>query len=680
MEPIVLVGGGELHYRVIQSYEPKAEKQQPIVLVSQNIKVLPTDGIPFILKDKSSVEKWQWDLWTACQRKGIYFLEDQCLSVSRDEQVLHLKKFGRLKFDRLSVESPSHPTLQGQDVSQKTAVIDFTDSYEFIRKMRQFFSEVHRHCPREVRVVFTGFNSLSLRLALAIKNSLVGGSETSDLLIIDESPLPEKGFFKSKKQKDIEKLKKQGIRVLSGALVQQYQDHLLTLNDGTEISFDVLVPLDHWRAEDGLGKILQFDNQKILVHRDLSEVRSPNIFVTGNHVQFERSKQWTSEIEKAELSHVLQHNIFRDSDEPALQCRDRLQYDDFHWSKDWVGRSQKQILQLQKVEVLEPRKQSLQDEMQFQAQHMSRPWQGVYNRDPETRQGNFRLNSFNGFNSWGSYALSAIKITEIAFLKSLSQGVKPQQLRFNLTLPNQDQQLLNHVFESTFRAIESVAEKQGVEIDGGDTFDGTHWHLSVTMGGPSFDRSEQSFCPHDYLIMTRPLGFGFLWAGRLIDRFNSSWIQKSIEQPLLVNADAMKEFLLRWNPSGRVLIEEWGFLFHCLQKLPAHQQLMVNLREVPRWQGTDELINQKVEHPGLDINWARIQGDVAFDRSEVSANNSILWDSMSQGGLVFGVRAHEYQQVLEDLHGMGYERAALVGSIRPKSKGNRVVLSDWSPK
>ncbi len=680
MDPIVLVGGGEHHYRMIQAMEPTSMQGQPIVLVSQNIKVLPEDAIPMILREKESYEPWLLDLWSACQRKGVYFLEDQCLSVSREERVLTLKKFGRLKFSRLSVESPAQPTLQGQDVSQWSSVFDLSAPFDFVNKMEQFFAEVHRHCPREVRVVFSGFNSMSLRLALTIKERLVGGSETSDLLILDDTPESEKSFFKSRREKEIEKLKKHGVRVITGALIQQFQEHLITLQGGSELSHDILVPVDHWRAKESLGKILQFDSQKVLVHRDLTEVRSPQIFVTGHHVQFERSKQWVSELNKGEAAQVLRHNIFKAEDDPPLECRNRLLEDSLPWNRDWSQKTQKMIRSLQEVDVAEERRQQMQAELQFQAQHMSRPWQGLYNRFSEGKEGEYRLNSFNGFNSWGSYALSAIKITEIAMLKSLSHGVKPQQLRFNLTLPDQELQLLNHVFESTFRAIESVADRQGVEIDGGDTFDGPQWHLSVTIGGPSFAASEEVFRPHDYLIMTRPLGFGFLWAGRLEDRFNSSWIQKSLEHPLLGQAEQIEKFILRWKPSGRVLIEEWGFLFHCLQKLPGHQQLMVNLREVPRWLGADDLINKKVSHPGLDTNWARIRKDVAFDRSEVSQNNSVLWDSMSQGSLVFGVRAHEYEAVLDDLHNIGYERAALVGCIRPKRKGNRVVLSDWSPK
>lgn len=678
MEPIVLVGGGEVHYRFIQSLS-KEQMERPIILVSQNIKVLGPEFLPYLLKTKQAVAAAHLDLWSACQRKGVYFLEDTALAINREDKSLHLKKFGRLKFHRLSVESPSLPSLQGQELADSPFFMNLGRPYDFLMRMEQFFAEVHKHCPREVRVVFTGWDALTLQLADAIRDRLQGGCEAVDLLILDNKNQQEKSFFKSKKQKEIEKLKKQGIRVMPDALISEQQQHLLKLVNGQEIAFDILIANSHYRAQDSLGKILQMDSQKTRVRRDLTEVRSDHIFVVGRHVQFEKEGLSLSEIVMSELSQVLLHNILCEKDTPHLQCRNKLTMDPFPINKDWEKKITKKIESLRQVEVLPFCQQKLAENLDYQAQHMSRPWQGFYNHDAKIPQAQFRLNSFNGFNSWGSYALSAIKITEMALLKSLSQGVHPQQIRFNLTLPKQEDHLLHHIFESTFRAIESVALKHNVELEGGDTFDGQHWHLNITVGGRSFTAMENKFRPHDYLIITRPLGFGFLWAGRLNDQFNSTWIQKSLQETLLATADGLQDFIEKWQPSGRVLIEEWGFLFHCLQKLPAHQQLMVNLREVPRWQGTDQLINQKVTHPGLDLNWNRIQDSVAFDRNEVSLNNSILWDSLSQGSLVFGFKSSEWKLALADLQSLGYQRAALVGCIRPKSKGNSVVLSDWSP-
>ncbi len=680
MEPIVLVGGGEVHYRLIQALKEENCKTRPIVLVTQDMKVLTSSILPYLIKTEVGLGEGLLDLWKACQRKGIYFLEDRCLNISREEQTLALKKFGKLKYHKLSIEIATQASCVGQELPPALSHMDFSKPSEFIARMKGFFAEVQKHCPREVRVVLTGFNTFNVQLALTIQSKLQGGAESTDLLILDSETEQSSGFFTSRKQKEISRLKKLGIRVMQGAVIQNVSDHLLHLSDGSKLSYDILVPGSHFRASDSLGKILQIDDQTIRVKRNLSDVRDSQIFITGNNVFFEREKESLFEFDSEELAQVLLHNIFvADSKDPLIDCRDRKKIDSIGWSKNWENRMRKQWDSLRVTKVLEPCNEKLNQRMRFQAEHMSRPWQGLLSHVTEEMKGQFRLNSFNGFNSWGSFAISAIKITEIAILKSLARGVKPQQLRFSLTLPVDEDHLLKHIFESTFKAIESVADKHGIEIDGGDTFDGKLWHLHVTVGGPSYSEPELKFNPHDYLLITRPLGFGFLWAGRLNDHFDSQWIQKAVQDPMLCDPENFLQFIEKWKPSGRVLIEEWGFLFHCLQRLPAHQQLMVNFREVPRWYGADFLIDKKVSHPGLEVNWRRIQEDVAFSREEISANNSVLWDSLSQGSLVFGVKAENWQQALYDLRQMGYKQATLVGCIRPKQKGTRVVLSDWSP-
>ena len=699
LQPIVLVGGGENHYRLIQSLSEEKTKGRPVILVARNLKVLPGNYLAPILVGVINQKEAQLDLWSVCQRKGVYFLEDVCLNINREEQIVSLKNFGKLEYHLLSVETEAEPSILGIDYQKDPSIISPADPYQFIEKMEQFFLEVHKHCPREVRVVITGWHRQSIELAFSIQNNLKKSCESCDIIILDENKDKEKGFFKSSQEKMIKELKGKGIRVVHKAVIKQQQAHFLELTSGMKISYDILVPMSHWRSTDFLGKLLHLNGQKIIVQRDLTDVRDSKVFVSGNNVVFEREDFEISCLERDEIASVLLHNIYRDGlGGPPITCRDRFSInsmqlfskgsglssviansDEKSQLKKWKQSVSQELKKLKSVTVQEGPKNELKENLQYQAQHMSRPWAGLISSTKEEVDHPYRLNSFNGFNSWGSYAQSAIKICEISILKSLSKGVLPKQLRFSLTLPDSAKHLTNHIFESTFRAIESVAQKNNVEIDGGDTFDGRHWHLNVTIGGEVYREPLQRFRAHDYLIMTRPLGFGFLWAGRLQDQFDSNWILKTMKDPLLVGFEKFMEFSERWNPSAQVLIEEWGFLYHCLQKLPAHQQLMVNFREVPRWEGIDQLINENVELPGLDTNWPRIKDDVAFSKDDVSVNNSILWDPMSQGSLVFGVPAENWKEALGDLQAMGYERAALVGCTRPKSKGNRVVLSDWSP-
>ena len=107
---------------------------------------------------------------------------------------------------------------------------------------------------------------------------------------------------------------------------------------------------------------------------------------------------------------------------------------------------------------------------------------------------------------------------------------------------------------------------------------------------------------------------------------------------------------------------------------------MVNFREVPRWPGVDTVIAQAPLHPSSEHNWQRVMGHVPFQQEEVSVNNRVLWDPLSQGALVIGVSADSYSQALCKLRQMGYTHANLIGCVRPQVKGYKVVLSDWKPR
>lgn len=698
LKPIVLVGGGENHYRLIQAMSEHNHTQRPIILIANQNKIFPRRLLPLTFGDIVRKDNVHFDLWSACQRTGVYFLEDECININSDDRVVYLKKYGKLEYHYLSIETQTKAFVMEDEIKSPASIMANNHPEDLLKQLQLFFGEVHKHCPREIRVVLTGLSQESLDMGYFINQELEKSCESIDIVFIEQT------FEKAKVEKILSKrvkkqLKECNIRVLLTDAVDRLVDHQVTLNEGLRLEFDIFIPCDGWLSQDFLGKLLQTDGQKIWVDRDLSLCRDKALFVTGNNVQFQDESVKVSEIQLDELCKVLLHNLFKTEEgTPRLTCRNQKRI----WlerpflrvggalgfmgagkrqdvKKKWQSLATAEVKKLRELPLLESSQECLQKSLDYEAQHMSRPWKGLIESKKEGRSTNYRLTSFNGFNSWGSYTQSANKICEIAIMKTMSKGVKPSQLRFNLTLPSGQKHLTSHIFESTFKAIEEIAVSHNIEIDGGDTFDGNYWHLTVTIGGEVFRIIDNKFKPHDYLLITRPLGFGFLWASRLHSKFDSQWIQNTMASSILTSFDQWTAFQEEFNPSASVLIEEWGFLYHCLQNLPYHQQLMVNFREVPRWQGIDKTLDTTFTHPGLDTNWERIKNDVAFDRSEVSLNNSILWDSLSQGGMVIGVEAQKYKEALCRLQEMGYKEAALVGCIRPKHGDNKVVLSDWMP-
>ncbi len=689
MKPIVLLGGGLYHYQVIQSLNEEITKNQSVLMVSENPKVSPLEYVPYQLAKTTNVDV-HLDLWTVCQKKSVEYLNDRCLQINREEGVVQLENFGSLPFHHLSLETVCEPSFDLSAYEDPSKII-LDHPVSFVSKMRQFFREVHRHCPREVRVIITGLSVLSVELSLVLQGQLEKDCENCDIVILESKSNEE---LSSNQKKQIKKLKKQGIRVLSGARILSDKPHCLDLEGGQALSYDILIPLNYWVPKDFLGKLLQNESPFIEVEEDLTHSSLANLSVVGRNVFVRTKKKWLHEFNNSEVSQLLLHNIFKMNTKPAAKLKDSRQYLDtlllsdgwkkFVSAKDsgvlkrWVGEKEKSILDLKNVATFEKAKVDVQNKLQQQADQMSRPWRGrTLSHITENRK--YFLTTFHGFNSWGNYSQSTAKICEMALLKSLAKGMKAQHLRFHLTLPSEHNHLSRHIFESTLHTIENFCSSHQLEMDGGDTFDGQSWKLCITIGGEAILQVGEKLNSHDYLLITRPLGYGILWAGRLQEGFDSQWIQETLDYKLLISPEQFKDYTLKHNVSASFVVEEWGFLYHCLRHVPAHQQMILNFREVPRWEGTDQMFKRKMKHPGLDINWNRVSGELAFQRDDVSTTNSVLWDSMSQGALVLGVPSHNWQEALSDLKKMGYKKASLVGCTRPKKSGKRVVLSDWSP-
>lgn len=695
MKPIVLVGGGVNHYRVLQNLNEKDHGKRPVILVTETSQIFAKTHVAEVLGQMVKASECRLDLWSICQRTGVFFIKDECLNVNREEQIVFLKKYGKLEYETLSIETRTEPLVQNLGDFHAPSVVSYKSSDSFIEQMKNFFKEVHVHCPRELRVIINGLTSDSLDLAFVINEKLKRSCQTIDIVLMSENRVDEKIVKKLTPQ-----LRSFNIRIVSDAVVTAARNHQLEMSNGKRLEFDIYIPWAHWRSKDLLGKLMQAENNIILVEKDLSYEKDPNIYFSGDNVFIKKSEFSLSSADENEVARVLLHNIFMDKEGKTF-CRKQMK----NWwerpflkktgplnlfanelptvdeaKKKWTDDTKADLEKIKKLPLFEMSKKMLVENLRYETDHMGRPWKGILESTEAKNSSHFRLNSFNGFNCWGSFTDSSSKICEIAMLKSLTKGVLPEQMRFNLSLPRGEAHLSNHIFESTLKAIEEVAQRTRVEIDGGDTFDGRHWHLMVTIGGKVYNQSPNRFRPHDYLIMTRPLGFGFLWANRLKENFNSKWIENTMQSPFFIKPELFMEFREAHDPSAFVLIEEWGFLYHCLQSLPGHQQLWVNFREVPRWTGIDQVLNGSVHHPALDVNWERIKDDVAFNRQDVSFNNSILWDSLSQGSMVIGVSAANYKQALSHLHDLGYKEATLVGCVRPKHNNNKVVLSDWIPQ
>ncbi len=693
MDPIVLVGNGEYHYRLIESLKTDNPASRPILMVSEENKSFANTLGPAHLAGLISRDAVLLDTWSLCQRKGVYFLRDQCVDMSFEDRTLFLKKYGKLKFHKTSFEFTTEPNVFSSQLHDNPSILRYREGFQFYLQLKRFFKEVHLHCPREIRVVFSGLSREVVEYATLIQKELLKSCPRLDVQILFGGQ--ENGGDLSQFSKLKKRLMSQKIYLHHG-LVEKVEEHCLTFSDGSLLDFDIFVPMDSWRVQDVVGRHLQGEDQSLVVGADLALREQEPVFAVGAHVGV--CLQNRTDLDRFDLPlvvDVLKKQLF--SETTNSSCLEEVSPLKRIWqspvlASNWLGHplDEKEMKNIWKEQILSTKmkveqgkgpdlvQKSFQESLSFEANHMTRPWSGLSKRG--SRQTDYQLQSVNGFNWWGSFAESATRICEMTLLKSLTTGVFTTHMRFSLSLPRATPALHQHLFESTLKAIERVCEKYDVDLDGGHTFDGDHWQLHITTGGVKAFQVATRFRPHDYLILTRPLGYGPLWTSRLSPQFNSAWVEQEVNSPILNDPFALQSLVTDFDVSAMVLVEEWGLLYHCIQHLPGKAQMMVNFREVPRWPGVDTVMGLAPLHPSSEHNWQRVKCHVPFQQDEVSVNNRVLWDPLSQGALVIGVSADSYPQALCNLRQMGYTHANLIGCVRPQVKGYKVVLSDWKPR
>ncbi|MEM7645922.1 MAG: hypothetical protein AAF203_03335, partial [Pseudomonadota bacterium] len=636
-------------------------------------------------------EQGSLDFWSLCQKNGVYFLEDECINLNGDDKVLHLKNFGTLEFDCLGLETQSVLGTRIQSQYSLESLISVAETESFLDKIANFKKEVALHCPRELRIVISGIHQASLEMAFVLQKQLSPHCQFVEIFMVDDwIGDHQKQTLQSKSTL----LKENGIHLSMDDPILKLTDHQLSLSQRGDIEFDVLISMERGGLNESFEKLLAKGEQHLAVSPSLDLESYPSVFACGEHVQLQSSKRFLSEFPMEQALQLLVSRL-------GSQRKDL---------KGWEAKSKASLEELsllqRKTRLLNPLKNDfgqsfdqwmknkihffdragkfpaspkiLQDcisQQKREADNRIRPWKGLSSRSED-----WGLQSMSGYDWWGSVTHSTRTITEMALLKAMTQGLNPSHLRFHLTLPRHSGEMRGFLFESTLRMLEKMCEKHHLSIEGGDTFDGDFWRLTVTLGGAVKRPAPEKFHPHDYLLISRPLGYGFVWARRFEKQFDSQWIYDASKTSPLCSTEQWQEFSERWNPRGVVMTQEWGFLYHCLQKLPGGHQLTLNFRNIPRWRGTDREMEIQDLHPSHEENWLRIKEAVAFDRNEVSQDNSILWDCMGQGSLVVGVSAETWEEALSHFREIGYKEAALIGCVRPKANTNKVVLSDWMPR
>ena len=217
---------------------------------------------------------------------------------------------------------------------------------------------------------------------------------------------------------------------------------------------------------------------------------------------------------------------------------------------------------------------------------------------------------------------------------------------------------------------------------GGHTAEGTDLALGVSVNGvvhPDEVLHKGPVLAGQLLVLTKAIGTGALMAANMRARAAGHWVVEAQLSMLQSNAPAAR-LIFQHGCTACTDVTGFGLAGHLLEMLTfddgeddaadnAQVAATIDLSLVPVLPGALECVKSGVLsslHPE-NIRCAR-----AIDNVELGAGDftyPLMFDPQTAGGLLTAVSADRAEALVEALRAAGYARAAVIGSVVPRQRG-----------
>ena len=228
--------------------------------------------------------------------------------------------------------------------------------------------------------------------------------------------------------------------------------------------------------------------------------------------------------------------------------------------------------------------------------------------------------------------------------------------------------LPHQVIRDILRGGEAVCADAGIPIAGGHSIDSVEPIYGLAAIGvvqPARLKRNSGACAGDVLVLGKPLGVGILSAalkkGKLDDAGYAAMIQTTTQLnragPELAAIDGVHAI---------TDVTGFGLLGHLIEMCQGAQLgAQVRLREVPVLDGVHALATAGFCTGASARNWAAYGKNVRFAADIDPAQQTLLTDPQTSGGLLVACAPESLAAVLDTFGKHGFEAARHIGQFRP---------------
>jgi selenide, water dikinase len=222
---------------------------------------------------------------------------------------------------------------------------------------------------------------------------------------------------------------------------------------------------------------------------------------------------------------------------------------------------------------------------------------------------------------------------------------------------------------------ESICREAGIPIAGGHTIDSVEPIYGLVVLGlvhPKQVKRNADARAGDVLVLGKPLGVGVMSAALKKDALDAAGYERLIATTTRLNTPGPE--LARLEGVHAITdVTGFGLAGHALELARgAGVRIALDWSRVPRLAGVDTLAAEGFVTGASGRNWAAYGEDVALAPGLRTADQALLTDPQTSGGLLVSCAPDATETVLALFQRHGFDQAAVIGRVDAAAAGPRL--------
>jgi selenide,water dikinase len=217
-------------------------------------------------------------------------------------------------------------------------------------------------------------------------------------------------------------------------------------------------------------------------------------------------------------------------------------------------------------------------------------------------------------------------------------------------------------------AIEKVVEA-GAVLVGGHTITDKELKFGLAVTGtihPDPVVTNAGARPRDVLVLTKPLGSGYLCTALRGGRLTEEEALRVMEVMATLNGPAAAA-MVEAGAHAATDVTGFGLTGHALGMADgANVTIRIRAKDLPRLPGVEAHMTEKDVCGGLKRNLAYAASRTAWGEGVTEADRGIAADPQTSGGMLIAVAPDRLMDLLDGLAARGVETRAVVGEVVPR--------------